>query len=327
MALKKSLLGPNRMADEIKKNGKNKVLVVDDEEGISGMLSDVLLEEGYDVKTAPDGETAEKYLSEYAPDLVLLDLSLPEQSGFDVLNTIRKKDEEMGIFIPVIVLTGVYTKRNDKVECLNAGADDFLQKPFDLIELMARVKSLIRLREMYKRSQYLATHDPLTRCHNRRYLMDFLQREMARFDRYKLPFSLVLIDLDRFKDINDQFGHEGGDQVLVHLGYALQDFFRAVDCVGRLGGDEFAVILPDCGLDDAQQVGRRLIRTMSGPFKTQGFPKQVAEKVGMSVGIACVPAHTTNQEELFRMADQALYASKNGGRGQFQIAPILRKAS
>lgn len=298
----------------------SKILVVEDDKTISGMLNTILTQEGYQVQVASDGKMAEKYLLEFAPDLLLLDLNVPERSGFEVLKEARKRDQENGIFIPIIILTGVYTSRNDKVECLNIGADDFLPKPFDLVELLARVRSLIRLRDMYKHSQYLATHDPLTRCYNRRYLMDFLDREMARFERYKMPFAFMMIDLDHFKQINDEFGHEGGDQVLLHVGFQLQDFFRAVDCVARLGGDEFAAVLPDCSLEQAQKVGERFLRVLMDPRKREGLPIKLSEKVGVSAGLACLPAHTTDKDELIRLADAALYAAKKAGRNRFCLA-------
>jgi diguanylate cyclase (GGDEF)-like protein len=248
------------MAEPPRKNN-SKILIVEDEPTIAHLLKDLLSEEEYTAEVAPDGLIAERMLVEWAPDLVLLDLNVPHRSGAELLKEIRKKDRDHGVFIPVIILTGVYTTRNDKINYLNQGADDFLPKPFDTVELLARVRSLLRLRDMYKRSQYLATHDHLTRCYNRRYLMDFLEREVARVKRYKQPFSFLMLDLDRFKDINDRFGHEAGDQVLLHVGFRLQDFFRAVDCVARLGGDEFAAVLPDCGPDEGAKVAELLLAT------------------------------------------------------------------
>jgi diguanylate cyclase (GGDEF)-like protein len=288
------------------------------------MLKDVLLEEEYNVEVAPDGLVAEQKLIEFAPDLVLLDLNVPHRTGEELLREIRKKDQEHGVFIPVIVLTGVYTTRNDKIDYLNRGADDFLPKPFDLIELLARVRSLLRLREMYKRSQYLATHDHLTRCYNRRYLTDFLDREVARFKRYKQPFTFLMLDLDHFKQINDQFGHEGGDQVLLHIGFRLQDFFRAVDCVARLGGDEFAAVLPDCGAEEALKVADRLVKTLAEPAAKEGLSPEIAKMVSFSVGVACMPAHTNDKDELIRLADEAMYAAKKAGRNQAKIAPLKK---
>src|ERR1051326_3625302 len=136
-----------------------KILVVEDDNGISGMLHDVLAEEGYDVFVASDGAVASEKLQSFLPDLVLLDLHVPHRSGFELLKEVRKRDQEFGIFVPVIILTGVYTTRKDKLISLDAGADDFLPKPFDLLELMARVRSLLRVQELYKQSQFLATHD------------------------------------------------------------------------------------------------------------------------------------------------------------------------
>jgi diguanylate cyclase (GGDEF)-like protein len=311
------------MAEPPRKNN-SKILIVEDEPTIAHLLKDLLSEEEYTAEVAPDGLIAERMLVEWAPDLVLLDLNVPHRSGAELLKEIRKKDRDHGVFIPVIILTGVYTTRNDKINYLNQGADDFLPKPFDTVELLARVRSLLRLRDMYKRSQYLATHDHLTRCYNRRYLMDFLEREVARVKRYKQPFSFLMLDLDRFKDINDRFGHEAGDQVLLHVGFRLQDFFRAVDCVARLGGDEFAAVLPDCGPDEGAKVAERLVATLSKPAQKEGLSDEIAAMVSFSVGLASYPAHSTEKDELVHMADLAMYAAKKEGRNRFQLAPLKK---
>ncbi|OVE76624.1 hypothetical protein BVX98_05440 [bacterium F11] len=310
------------MAEPNSKEPQQKILVVEDDSGVSSMLKEILTDEGFDVSVAADGKKATELLSFFSPDLVLLDLQVPHRKGHEILRDIREKDHQYGIFVPVIVLTGVYTTREDKVTSLNAGADDFLPKPFDLVELLARVRSLLRVRELYKRSQYLASHDHLTRCYNRRYLLDFLDREAERYKRYKAPFSYFLIDLDYFKSINDQFGHDAGDQVLMNVGFQLQDFFRAVDCVARLGGDEFAIVLPDLGPGEAQKVGDRLIGSMDQIRKIESLPKEMAAKIGFSVGGACLPTHTNDKEELMRLADEAMYYSKKAGRNQFHLAPL-----
>ena len=307
------------MTTDAKKKPLGRILVVEDDKSISSMLQSVLSGENYDVTVAGDGLLASEIIAKGGLDLVLLDLHVPNRSGSDLLKDIRRTDQDSGGFVPVIILTGVYTSRNDKVVCLNAGADDFLPKPFDLIELLARVRSLMRIHELYKRSQFLATHDPLTRCYNRRYFGEFLDREFERVRRYTAKSSLLLLDLDKFKNINDGHGHAMGDQVLQHVGFRLQDFFRAVDCVARLGGDEFAAVLPDCSLEDARQAASRLLLYMNGPGMREGLPAPVAGMVSFSVGVATVPIHGENAAQLLRHADKALYAAKNGGRNQFRV--------
>ena len=307
------------MAESPNKKTPPRILVVEDDKDIADMLKQILGENGYEVHHAAEGKVAIQLLNSLYPDLVLLDLQIPERTGFELLNDIRKKDQEFGLFVPVIILTGVYTSRDDKVQSLNAGADDFLHKPFDLVELLARVKSLLRVRDLYKRSQYLATHDHLTRCYNRRYLLDFINREHERFKRFKKQFSYLLLDMDHFKEINDELGHEAGDECLVYVGLRLHDFFRAVDCVARLGGDEFAVVLPDCGLADAMKVGDRLMAEISKPDPSQSLPEKLQSKIKFSVGIACLPEHTKDKEELMRLADEAMYEAKKAGRNKFRV--------
>lgn len=155
--------------------------------------------------------------------------------------------------------------------------------------------------------------------------MDFLQREMARYQRYKVPLSFALIDMDHFKQINDHFGHEGGDQALIHIGFWLQDFFRAVDCLARLGGDEFAAVLPDCNYESAIKVGERLVNSIKDKTKFEGLAPKLAEMISISVGMATVPDHTEDIEELIRLSDESMYQSKNQGRGQFFMAPLQKK--
>jgi two-component system cell cycle response regulator len=297
-----------------------RILVVEDDPGISGMLVKILEENGYIVHSASEGASALALLKSVLPDLVLLDLHVPEKAGFDVLKEIRKRDQEFGLFIPVIILTGATTSQKERMESLEAGADDFLRQPFDLIELLARVKSLLRVRDLTKRAQYLATHDPLTRCYNRRYLLDFLNREFERYRRFKKPFCFIMVDLDHFKAINEELGTEAGDQALTYIGYRLQDFFRAVDCVARLGGDEFAAVLPDCGPAEVLKVGDRLMSALAK--SDEGRPPlsvRLKGKIRFSAGIACLPEHTKDKEELIRLADEALYAAKKAGRNSFRV--------
>lgn len=302
--------------------GKSQVnlVVIEDDKTTSTMLQQILTGQGYQVTVFHDGREASDYLQQNSPDLVLTDIHVPNRDGFELVKEIRKKDREISAYTPVIVLTGVYTSRNDKAVTLDDGADDFIAKPFDVIELLARVRSLLRVQELYKRSQFFATHDPLTRCYNRRYLLDFIDREISRYRRYKTPFSYMLFDLDHFKQINDEAGHEIGDQVLLHVGFRLLDFFRSVDCVARLGGDEFAAVLPECSATEAIKVARRLVDFMNDPAQRKGLPVHVMGKISFSVGVACFPDDTAEREELMRLADISMYAAKRAGRNRFAAA-------
>jgi diguanylate cyclase (GGDEF)-like protein len=125
--------------------------------------------------------------------------------------------------------------------------------------------------------------------------------------------------MDHFKSINDELGHEAGDEALVYISFRLQDFFRAVDCVSRLGGDEFAVVLPDCGAADAAKLAERLMSELSRPNPERPLPQKLQDRIGFSVGISCLPDHTQDTEELMRLADEALYESKRSGRNKFKV--------
>lgn len=296
-----------------------RILIVEDEPAVSGLLEGLLGEKGYRTEIAIDGREASEKMLSFNPDLVLLDLRIPQRAGTEVLVDIRKRNQEYGSFVPVIILTGVYTDPKDKIAMLEAGADDFLAKPFEVVELIARVRSLLRVQELYKRSQFLASHDYLTRCYNRRYLMEFLGREFERHKRYGNRFAYLQLDMDRFKRINDELGHEAGDQLLMFAGARLQDFFRAVDCVARVGGDEFAAVLPDCGPAEAAKVGARLMDYLIKCAKEAPVPAPHAGAIGWSVGIACLPDHSVELEELMRFADEAMYAAKREGSNRFRV--------
>src|SRR5205814_1247662 len=150
-------------------------------------------------------------------------------------------------------------------------------------------------------------------------LMDFMDREIQRSKRYKTPLGFVMLDMDGFKQINDQYGHEAGDKALLFLSSCLNDFFRAVDCVARIGGDEFAAALPGCGREEAKQVATRLIDFAKSPERRATLPSELRERVHFSLGIACLPDHAKEVKQLLQLADEALYAAKKAGHDQFRI--------
>lgn len=223
------------------------ILVIDDTVDISDILENVLSAEGWECHSAPDAEQGLAYALANPPDLILLDVTLPDMDGFEVCRRLR--DDNKTADIPIIFLTA-HARAHERVQGLDAGGNDYIVKPFNIDELLARVRVALRtksaqdiLRQANTQLVTLAQTDPLTGLHNRRYLDDRLGEEVVRALRYGYPLSCCLLDVDNFKTVNDTYGHQDGDQVLRRLGNILRDHVRRDDLVARYGGEEFIILL------------------------------------------------------------------------------------
>jgi diguanylate cyclase (GGDEF)-like protein len=299
-----------------------KVLVVDDSKTQLDWLVEVLAREGYEVLAAMDGRDAIRKVRTEGPDLVLLDKILPDMDGLEVLRLIKKLPDDQ--FIPVIILS-VKADLDSKVTGLRIGADDFLAKPFAEAELLARCAAMLRikslqdqLRRVQKELEERSFTDGLTGLKNRRFLDERLAEEFKRAQRYSDPVSLIMIDLDHFKSVNDLHGHPAGDAVLRGAAQLIRSSIRDPDICARYGGEEFAVILPKTHLSGALVVAERIWRELGGKKHVLGGGAQGAPvelQVTASIGIAFYPAKDiTSPELLVRFADEALYQAKNAGR-------------
>ena len=239
--------------------------------------------------------------------------------GLDLLP--RLKSSELD-FVPVLVLSHK-SATAERVRGLQLGADDYLPRPCDPAELLARAKALLRnksthdkIRKLQVSLEQMVVSDPLTGLHNRRYLMDRLTQEMQRADRHNEPLAFAMIDLDGFKPINDQFGHVVGDKVLRAVGNAVSRCVRVSDIAARYGGDEFAVILPQTPPEGAMRVVERMLRTISE--LTLQDENGAAVKVTASLGLAYYPAEDLETpEDLVHSADGALYGAKRSGKNRY----------
>ncbi len=254
-------------------------------------------------------------------DVVICDLEMPGVDGFKFLGMMSSQDDLRDV--PVIMLTG----REDletKIKGLDQGASDYVTKPFDTGELVARVKVQLKIKSLQdnlKRSnellRELSNTDPLTGLYNRRFLMEMLEKEMRRCQRTDIPMSMVMADIDKFKQINDTFGHQQGDEVLRAVAALLLKHLRQYDCAARFGGEEFALILPQSNLKQAVQAAER-IREAAGMLTFSGLMK--GYRLTISFGVASYPhpkIHT--MDDLIREADAALYAAKSEGRNRVCI--------
>ena len=288
----------------------NRVLVIDDSESTHKLVIARLRPEGLEVIGELDGERGIERSVADQPDLILLDIGLPNVDGFEVCR--RLKEHPATRNIPIIFLTGT-TDTESKVRGLDLGAVDYVTKPFDQVELRARVRAALRTKRLQDILEQQSFLDGLTGLWNRSYLDRRLESELNVARRYGRPLSLVLVDVDHFKRVNDSFGHLFGDIVLQGIAEGLRAYARRSDIVARYGGEEFAILLTDTNLRSAMYVSERL---RSSAESRHFEARSEVVSVTASFGVACseeLGADLT-PEELIRAADVGLYASKDAGR-------------
>ena len=307
---------------------KGRILVVDDHEDNIELLRARFEARGYEVQGASDGQAALDAVPIFCPDLILLDVMMPKMDGMEVVRRLKIKRENKEIpFIPVIMQTALDSTEN-KVEGLDAGAEDYVTKPINFAELEARVNSHLRIKKLQSdlaaREQELSEAsdklrrisltDGLTDLDNRRCLEDRLHEMWQHSVRLHEPIALIMCDIDKFKSVNDNFGHQAGDSVLKEVAQLLKGEAREIDRVGRYGGEEFLLILPGTVLDAAVTFAERLREKVEG--HTFSYTGGTLCRT-MSCGVAASPHPRVNdQEALLRAADDALYVAKETGRNR-----------
>jgi two-component system, cell cycle response regulator len=295
------------------------ILVVDDNPDNLEIISTRLRYRGYEVVLAERGEEAIEKVHEADPDLILLDIMMPDMDGYEVARRIRGQKDIP--YIPIIVVTA-RDSTEDKVMGLDAGADDYLTKPINFPELEARVRSMLRIKrlqdqleEKNRELEQLSISDGLTGLYNHRHLHELLIDEYERSRRTEEPVSLVMFDLDRFKEVNDTHGHQAGDRVLVELADILRESAREIDKLGRYGGEEFMAILPDSDGEAGVTFAER-VREMVEQQKFE-IDREEPLRMTVSAGVATYPGpETDSARRLVYQADQALYSAKNSGRNR-----------
>lgn len=310
------------MADE----RPRRILVVDDHPDNIMVLRARLEARGYLVESAEDGQEALEKIYASPPDLVLLDVMMPKIDGMEVAR--RVKSDRSLPFIPVIMQTALDSTES-MVQGLDAGADDYISKPINFKELEARVKSLLRIqalqKELEERERQLSEAndqlltmsrtDALTGLDNRRHLGERLHEMWEHSQRLHGPLALVMCDIDHFKRVNDEHGHQAGDAVLQQFAALLKAEAREIDRVGRYGGEEFVLILPGTVLDAAVTFADRLRAAVEAHTFTFGDGETLHRT--MSCGVAAWPhPRIDDQEALIRAADEALYVAKETGRNR-----------
>ena len=292
---------------------KFNVLVVDDEPDKRQLLAFALQMEGYEVHTAEDGAKGLAAVEALQPDLIITDVMMPRMDGYEMVRRVRSNPQTK--FIPVIIQSAARGEAHDIRRGSEVGALGYITDPTDLDLLRSRARTLLEFKKYLDSCEEEAFTDHLTGLANRRRFERQLEREVSRTSRYGHPFCLVLFDIDRFKNVNDTYGHDAGDEAIRRVGNTVQAGTRGIDTGARIGGDEFAVILPETNYERGLEVAERLradIRAMEIPL---------VGRITASFGAAEFPLCAESGRGLLAAADAALYEAKRQGRDCVGRAP------
>ena len=293
---------------------ENNILIVDDEIGVRNSMHEFIEMAGYHSTIASSAEEAIDLLKKNNIQVVITDIMLPGMGGLELTKLIKRKFNS-----DVIVMTG-YSGDYSYEEAINMGASDFVIKPVRLEELLLRLKRVLKERDlsqerirMMEKLQRLAITDGLTKLHNSRSFYSQLEVEVDRFNRYKHPLSLLLLDIDHFKWYNDNYGHLEGDKVLVRISQLIKACLRKLDTAYRYGGEEFTVILPETSDEEAVLVAERIRKTI----EAEKFTPETGTELGITISIGAAQYAPEEQLSTFiQRADKAMYVSKEKGRNR-----------
>ncbi len=291
-----------------------KILVVEDDLYYLKTLEKILEEERYRVYTHGEGKGVVEKAKELKVDAVLLDIMIPEKDGFSVCQLLKEDSETRDI--PIIMVTAK-TDGEDLKRAFELGAFDYIKKPIDKMEVLARLSAVLEYCEQQKQLQDMAMRDGLTGLYTHTLLLELLEKECCKARRYKTPMAFLMVDIDHFKKVNDTYGHRIGDKVLRLVADTLQVNSRRSDIVGRYGGEEFGIVLQDISLDNAWIVCER-IRKSVGELEYRVGGETI--KVTISIGMAYKePEVNADCEKMIMIADKALYQAKGNGRNRTEV--------
>ena len=286
-----------------------KILIIDDNPDELLIAKSRLKRECETIFCADSGQAGLELAKREKPDLVLLDVDMPDMSGFEVSRSL-KADPDL-CMIPVLFISG-FVSPEDKIKGLDLGGVDYITKPFDTCELQARVRAALRTKNLQDLLIEHAHIDPLPGLPNRRALMERLQQEWTRMERHGQSFSFIMADIDHFKKVNDTYGHLVGDQLLAQVARVFAQQCRNIDTPARYGGEEFAIVVPQENAADARCLAERCrqnIEQIAIPVNGEDVRATVSLGVAESTGV-------DSPEMLIQRADEALYAAKTAGRNK-----------
>jgi diguanylate cyclase (GGDEF)-like protein len=300
------------------------ILIVDDVQLNMQFMAEILDQGGYEITCASSGITALERIEAIRPDLILLDLMMPEMDGLEVCEKLKSNPDFAEL--PIIFVT-VSKNEEHLVKAFEMGAVDYITKPFNAQELLARVKTHLELKHSRQKLKYmlqeqqkiikqleeLANTDSLTGLYNRRYFFYLAEQEINRAKRYQLPLSIIIIDIDKFKNINDNFGHNVGDDVLKITTKTIMSYLRSTDYCGRFGGEEFVILLPNTDQTGAKITAERIRQELA---KMKMIAGGNSVSITASFGVASYSPGNDEIDTIIQQADQALYIAKRQGRNR-----------
>ena len=311
-------------------NNSRKIMVVDDDKDHLNFVKKTLEYEGYNVTTVDSGEKAVTAIEDGAPDLLILDVNMPGISGIETLNLLRQK-----LSYVAVIFVSANDKPEDVVRGLDCGADDYIRKPFDIKELISRIKAKLRVKDLNdqlraanEKLKQLVEIDDLTGLYNMRSIYQRLENEIVRSQRFKKQLAIVMMDMDHFKGVNDNHDHLFGSYVLAEVGKIIRANIRKVDFAARYGGDEFLVAITETNYEGAMLFATRLTEKIKDKLFESG---KDTVRLTASIGVALThPDVSIDARDLVRKADEFLYEAKKKGRNrveffdysELQVGPI-----
>ncbi|KAB2951169.1 diguanylate cyclase [Heliorestis acidaminivorans] len=300
---------------------RQKILIINDSSLEGRIMLDLLSCQGYHVNVARNGHEGLSMARSFDPDLIICDLVLPGLSGLELVNQLK---EDLSTKKIEIIFASGSNNKEDKIEAFKLGAFDYLLKPLDYDEMLMRLELALRYKrsiDKLKRRETIiradSLRDFLTGLYNRQYLDQKMTEELARVKRYGNTFSILLLDIDFFKQINDTHGHLIGDKILIHVAGRLQLKVRSIDTVCRFGGEEFCVIAPETDITGASHLAEKLRKILGQ--EPVAISKELMIPVTASFGIAEYKGVDDTIQSLLERADRALYNAKKKGRNRVEI--------
>ena len=291
-----------------------KILVVDDNILNIRLLKDILEDENYTVFQVNNGIQVLDMVHDIKPDVILLDIMMPGMDGFEVCKGLKNDFEVKDI--PIIMVTAK-TESSDLKKALEIGAFDYIKKPIDEVEVIARVQSALRFKEYQDKLKEMASKDGLTGVYNHALLIELFEKELNKQERNAGNISFVMLDIDYFKKVNDSYGHISGDIVLKELSQILEASTRSSDIVGRFGGEEFGIVLPEISADEAYKLCDRIRQTIEN---YDFFISDIAIKITVSMGMYFKTSNDSiSNKDIIKNADAALYTAKHSGRNRVEV--------